>query len=132
VKRSLPLANRAVNPEQDQVGRLRIGHDAVDNPGIGVDIATGESKQQRDLHRFIAAYRRTGGKIQRTHVKTQAVADPVWLDKRRPRAWPGLIWIKLSVNSLESNRRAVKPPRPQCSASPCLRSSATLSRACSG
>ena len=81
-------------------------------PSVGVDIATRESKQQRNLHRFIAAYRRTGGNIQRTHVKTQAVAGPVRLDNRRPRAWRGLIWIKLSASSRESNRCTIELPRP--------------------
>jgi len=63
-----------MNPEQDKVRRMGIGHHAVDDVGIGVEMAAGEDKQQRNLHRFIAAYRRTGGNIQRTHVKTQAVA----------------------------------------------------------
>ena len=76
MKGSFPLANRAVDPEQDKVGRLRVCHDAADNPGTGVDITAGEGKQQRYLHRFVTAYRRTGRYIQRTHVKTQAVAGP--------------------------------------------------------
>jgi len=71
---SRPLAGCTVDPEQNKVCRLSIGHHAVDDPGIGVKIAAREGKQQRDLHRFVAAYRRTGGNIQRTHVGTQALA----------------------------------------------------------
>ena len=97
MKGPFPLARRAVDPEQDKVGRLRVSHNAVDDPGIGVEIAAGEGKQQRYLHRFVAAYRRTGRYFQRTHVKTQAVAGPVLPDKRRSQARRGLIWIKLSV-----------------------------------
>ena len=79
MNRSLPLANRAVNPEQHQIGRLGVGHHAVDDPGVGVEITAGKGEQQRDLHRFVAARRRTGGNIQTTHVKTQADAGPVRL-----------------------------------------------------
>ena len=50
MKGPFPLARRAVDPEQDKVGRLRVSHNAVDDPGIGVEIAAGEGKQQRYLH----------------------------------------------------------------------------------
>lgn len=53
-------------------------HGAVGDPGVGIEIAANEGKQQCDPHRFIAAYRRTGGNIQRTHGNTYAVAGPVW------------------------------------------------------
>ena len=53
-----------MDPEQDEVRRLGIRHHAMDDPGIGIEIAAGEGEQQRDLHRFIAAYRRAGGNIQ--------------------------------------------------------------------
>jgi hypothetical protein len=45
---------------------------------------------------------------QRTHVKTQAVAGPVRPDKRRSQARRGLIWIKLSTSSRQSNRCTIE------------------------
>jgi len=60
---SLPRPGGGVDPEKHDIRRLGVRHHAMDDPGISVDIATREGKQQRNLHRFLAAHRRTGGDI---------------------------------------------------------------------
>ena len=50
-----------MHPQKHEVRRLRIGENAVRDPGIGVEIAAGKTKQQRDRQGLLAARWRIGG-----------------------------------------------------------------------
>ena len=94
----VPAPDRPLNPQQDQIGRLGIGHHPVRYPGIGVEVAAGERKHQRSLPCFLPAYGRTGGKFERstnTHVRPCRASVPTTPRRAQAR----LIWIKLSVAS---------------------------------
>ena len=53
MERHRPFSARSVNPQEHQIGSLRIGEDAVDDPAIGVEISAGECQKRRNGQTFL-------------------------------------------------------------------------------
>jgi len=52
LQRPRPVARHPINPEKHQIRGLGVGHDAMDDPGIGVGTTAGERQQKCDDNRF--------------------------------------------------------------------------------
>jgi hypothetical protein len=48
----VPIAVDHIGPEKDQIGGLRIGEDAMDDPGVGLEISPGQRQQAGDQQRL--------------------------------------------------------------------------------
>ena len=65
MERLAPFSPGQIDPQKHQIGGLRVGESPMNDPGVGIEISTGQRQQAGDQQRLLAGKQCSGSLLDR-------------------------------------------------------------------